>query len=161
MDYRTPEYDAALIALLRAGTYCAEQPALSGGNRFFAARIAEALLLADIRGGDLARHVAFDPARPAIEARDETEFMAICTVRATPDRVAALFATRAASAEEAAAVQALMPQIGQCLAAGATGQFNRAAIRSILDLAAYRLSRHNAPRTIATGRPNLDPPAAR
>jgi hypothetical protein len=161
MDYRTPEYDAALIALLRAGTYCAEHPALNANHRFFAARIAEALLLADVRGGDLAGHVAFDPARPAIQARDETELMAICTVRAAPDRVGALFATRPASADESAAIQALMPQIGQCLAAGATGQFNRAAIRSILDLAAYRLSQHNAPRTVAAGRPNLDPPPAR
>jgi hypothetical protein len=161
MDYRSREYDAALIALLGAATYCAEQPALSANHRFFAARIAEALLLADIRGSDLARHVAFDPARPAIQARDETELMAICTVRAVPDQVAALFATRPASPDESAAIQALMPQVGQCMTAGATGQFNRAAIRSILDLAAYRLTRHNAPRVIAAGRPNLDPPPAR
>lgn len=143
MDYREPAYDAALFRLLRGGLGCLDHTALSANRRFFAARIAEALLIRDIRETGLARRVAHDPARPPIQARDETELMGFCTVRAAPDGVAALIATRPASPEEAAAIQALMPQVAQCLAAGATGQFNRAALRSILDLAAYRLSEHN------------------
>ena len=157
MDYRTPAYDRALEQLLQRNVFCLEHSRAGSSHRFFAGRIAEALLLRDIRGSDLGRHVARDPARPPIQARDETELMAFCTVRAAPGPVADLFATRPAGPEEAAAIQALTPQIGSCLAAGATGQFNRAALRSILGLAAYRLSQHNgAARTARVGAANLD-----
>jgi hypothetical protein len=143
MDYRTPAYDQALRRLLGRGRTCMGVARMGANRRFFAARIAEALLLRDLRSTDLAARVAYDPARPAIQARSQTELMAFCTVRAAPAQVAALFATRPATPEEAAALGALMPQMSQCLAAGASGRFNRAALRSILDLAAYRLSEHN------------------
>jgi hypothetical protein len=143
MDYRTPAYDQALRRLLGRGRTCMGVARMGANGRFFAARIAEALLLRDLRGTELAARVAYDPARPAIRARSETELMAFCTVRAAPAQVAALFATRPATPEEAAALGALMPQMSQCLTAGANGRFNRAALRSILDLAAYRLSEHN------------------
>lgn len=112
--------------------------------RMFAARMAERFLRADLAGADLAARVALDPARPAIPARSEEELMSLCTVRAAPAQVAAIFASEPASREEAAAVNALVPHIGQCLTAGATGEFNHAAIRSMLALAAYRLVQHNS-----------------
>jgi hypothetical protein len=143
MDYRTPAYDQALRRLLGHGGTCMGVARMGANRRFFAARIAEALLLRDLRGTDLAARVAYDPARPAIQARSQTELMAFCTVRAAPAQVAALFATRPATPHEAAALSALMPQMSQCLTAGASGRFNRAALRSILDLAAYRLSEYN------------------
>lgn len=162
MDYRTPAYNQALVQLLDRSRSCLEHSRLAGNHRFFAARIAEALLVRDMAGGDLGRRVAYDPARPPIQARDETELMAFCTVRAAPEKVAAMFATRPAGPEEAAAIQALMPQVSQCLAAGATGQFNRAALRSILDLAAYRLSEHNREEQSASiAGPNLQGSIAR
>lgn len=112
--------------------------------RMFAGRMAEALLLSDLAGGDLGSRVAFDPARPSLAARNEEEMMSLCTVLAAPAEVAAIFATEPASREEALAVGAITPRIGACLAAGATGEFNRPAIRSMLALAAYRLVQHNA-----------------
>ena len=144
MDYRTSDYNRELVQLIQRSRMCLERPRLSGNSRFFAGRIAEALVLRELRGGELGPRVAHDPARPALQARDETELMAICTVRGAPAETAALFATRPAGHEEAAAVRALTPQIGRCLAAGATGRFNRAAVRSMLALAAWRLTEHNA-----------------
>lgn len=162
MDYRTPEYNRAMMRLLQGGRYCLHHSRLGGNLRFFAGRIAEALLVRSLRGGALAQRVAHDPAMPPIQARDETELMAFCTVRAAPAQVAALFATRPTSAEEVAAIHALTPQVAQCLPAGATGHFNRAALRSILDLAAYRLSAYNSPAQSASiAGPNLQGSIAR
>lgn len=123
-------------------------------SRMFAGRMAEALLLSDLAGGGLGARVAVDPARPPLPARNEEEMMSLCTVRAAPAEVAAIFTTQPASPEEAAAVRAITPRIADCLAAGATGEFNRPAIRSMLALAAYRLVWHNvAPPTAVSPTP--------
>jgi len=151
LDYRASGYAEALTRLVGSNTMCLERGRLTGNGRLFAGRIAEALLLRSLRGGDLGRRVAFDPARPPLQARDETELMAICTVRAAPAEVAALFASRPASEEENAAVRTLAPRIGGCLAAGTSGRFNRAAIRSMLALAAWRLSELNSGIRTAAG----------
>ena len=145
MDYRAGEQHAAILKITSQSLGCAPRGTSRFNERFFAGRMAEALLRDDLAGAPLASRVALDPARPAIVARDETELMSICTVRAAPEAVNALFATEPASPGEASAVRALMPQIGQCLAAGATAQLNRSAVRSLLALAAYRLSEHNHP----------------
>ena len=58
-----------------------------------------------------AAHVAYDPARPAIRARDESEMMFLCTVRAAPAEVAALLRDRGGErrAEAALLVRAGTP----------------------------------------------------
>ena len=71
--------------------------------------------------------------------------MGICIVRAAPAEVAALFATEPASAGEAAAMRAVTPHLGRCLRTGVEAHFNRPAVRSILALAAFRLSENNQP----------------
>lgn len=153
-------YERAASRLYRPDSRCWDQLGEAGRNRalqvrfnarMFAGRMAEALLREDLAGGDLATRSALNPARPSIEARSEEEFMSICTVRAAPVEVAALFASEPASAEETAAVRAVAPRIGQCLRSGATGEFNRSAIRSMLALAAYRLVRHNMAPAAAVG----------
>ena len=68
--------------------------ALSANSLLFAGAIAEAYLP---EGRDLAAAVAYDPARPPVEARSEIEVMSLCTVRAVPAAVADLFATRPAN----------------------------------------------------------------
>ncbi len=152
MDYRTDDYRASLLRLAERHGSCTEVPQLRANGRLFAARLAEALLARRLEGQSLATLVAFDPARGAIAARDESEMMSLCVVRAAPDKVAALFATEPASEAEDLALRALAPHLVECLSAGVTGAFNRPAIRSYLGLAAFRLSEHNAP-SEAVGQP--------
>ncbi|MBX3562120.1 MAG: hypothetical protein KF780_09950 [Sphingomonas sp.] len=153
MDFRDGDYQRALRRLYDPEPRCQEQLGeqernrgirASFNQRLFAGRMAEALLVSDLDGSDLAGRVALDPSRPSIEARNDEELMSLCTVRAAPAETAAIFATAPASAEEAAAVRAITPHIAGCLPAGSTGEFNRPAIRSMLALAAYRLVQHNA-----------------
>jgi hypothetical protein len=153
MDFREAAYREAADRLYRPEPRCwpllgeaqrSRALQVRFNQRMFAARMAEALLLSDLGDGALADRVALDPARPSIEARNEEEMMSLCTVRAAPAETAAIFATAPASAEEAVAIRAITPRIAECLVAGATGEFNRPAIRSTLALAAYRLVQHNA-----------------
>ena len=152
MDFRTAEYREAIVRLATTQQGCANFDRGRMSQRFFAGRVAEALLPASLGGAPLSARVAPDPSRFALAARDESELMSLCTVMAAPDLVAALFATPAASDAELAAVRALVPAIGPCLSAGVEGRFNRSAIRSMLALAAYRLSENNRPAAVASTR---------
>jgi hypothetical protein len=159
MDYREPAYEAAARRLYGPEPGCWRRMnendrravQLRFNARMFAGRMAERLLREDLRGSTLAARVAVDPNRPAIQARGEEDVMSLCTVREAPAQVAAIFATEPASREEAAAIGAVTPQIGQCLVAGARGEFNRPAIRSMLALAAYRLVQHNIATPVSAG----------
>lgn len=139
------ESSRRLLALADRGVVCAPPGVLRFSGVLFAGGVAERLLQVRLGGGALAPRVALDSARPALQSRDETETMSLCTVMAAPAQVQALLATVPATREEAAAVRALTPQVGQCLAAGATARLNRPAIRSLLAIAAYRVVEHGAP----------------
>jgi len=112
----------------------------SSSSLLFAGAIAEAYLPRD---RDLATLVAYDPARPPLQAHSELEVMSLCTVRAAPAAVAGLFATQPATPEEAAALRALAPQLGQCLRAGTQSRVNGPEVRAMLALAAWRLAAAN------------------
>ena len=148
MDYRTREYRDAIIALADEHNGCL-QPAsrIRFSILLFAGGLAEALLP---EHRDLATLVAYDPARPPVEARDEIEMMSLCAVRGAPAEVAALLATAPASDDEAAARSALMPQLGRCLRAGARTRLNPLEIRALLASAAWRLSQQNVGARTAT-----------
>ena len=130
-------------------------------RRMFAGGLAEAMLRSDLAGSRLADRVAFDAARAPLAARTEEEMVGLCTVRAAPAEVAAILATEPASPEEAAAIRAVTPRIGACLTAGATGEFNRPAIRSMLALGAYRLVQQNMAQPAAVSTTQASPETAR
>jgi hypothetical protein len=141
MDYRDDAAHDALRAFVLERSQCVPpHHELTTNNLLFAGAIAEAYLPRD---RELATMVAYDPARPALQARNEIEVMSLCTVRAAPAAVAALFATMPATAEEAAALRTLAPQLGQCLRAGARSRVNGLEVRALLALAAWRLSAVN------------------
>jgi hypothetical protein len=142
MDYRADAARDALRNFVMGQNHCvAPRHALSAGNLLFAGALAEELLPRD---HDLAGLVAWDPARPPIEARDEREVMSLCAVRAAPADVAALLATPPASPEEAAALRAISPLLGRCLRAGAQTRVNGLEVRALLALAAWRLGDQDA-----------------
>lgn len=141
MDYRDAAYDDALRTLARMGSRCA--PFVAGRLRsarvLVAGAFAEALLPATLNGSHLADRVAYDPSMPAVAARDEGEYLGLCSVRSMPDEVAGLLATRPASEEERLAIGNLRPRLGPCLRAGSSARINASGLRAIVALAAYRL----------------------
>ncbi|MEA3004203.1 MAG: hypothetical protein QOH81_2991 [Sphingomonadales bacterium] len=140
-------YDAAMRPALGRiaawGLDCGPGGHLHVSGMLFAGAMAEALLVPLTRGASLERVVAFDPDRPSLDARDEAEMMSFCAVRAAPAAVAALFATDGASRREEAAVQALLPQLTECLGRDVRLVTNRPALRALLALAALRLALNN------------------
>ncbi|TMJ19282.1 MAG: hypothetical protein E6G92_05660 [Alphaproteobacteria bacterium] len=155
MDFTSDEYQDRIRTFAQSYWQCVPQGHRLGFSRLpFAGDLAEQLLLLDAHGADLATQVAYDPARPPLAARSEQEAMALCAVRAAPQKVSALLATRPFSAEEAGALRALTPEAQSCLAAGVRLSLNGIALRAMLGLAAYRLAEHNrapATRSAAAG----------
>jgi len=146
MDFRTEAYTQALRRFALGHNSCtARRTSLRFSGSLFAGGLAEQLLREPIGARPLALLVAHDPARPAIEARDETEAMGLCTVRQAPAETQALLATEPGSAQEAAAAAALTPAITACLTRGQAMRLNRPGMRALLALAAYRLVRESRP----------------
>jgi hypothetical protein len=143
-DPSTREHHSSARRLAQDNSSCAPSGTLRFSEVLFAGGMAEALLRRRNASADIAARTAHDPNRPPLRARDEAELMSLCTVRAAPSQVEALLASEVASDGEAAAVRALMPQVGQCLTAGVNMRLNRPALRAALALAAYRLVQHNA-----------------
>ena len=121
---------------------------LSAASLLFVGALAEELLA---RTRDLPRLVAYDPAHPAVEARNEAEMMSLCVVRTDPAAVAALLATAPASAEERAALGAITPRLGQCLRRGAHTRVNALEVRALVAFAAWRLAEANSGTSAANG----------
>lgn len=137
MDYRSDAAREALRGFVRERSQCvAPEHALSSNLLLFSGALAEAMLPRDRA---VAQLVAYDPARPAFQARDEVEVMSLCAVRAAPAEAAALFATVPGSNGERAALQAIAPRLGECLRSGRDARVNGLEVRALLALAAWRL----------------------
>jgi hypothetical protein len=148
LDYRTPEYADKLKTIGdRAGRCVRTNAQLRSSGVLFAGALAEAMLKTHVKQKDLASRLAFDPARPAIEARSAGEEMTLCTALHAPKATAALFETRPATREEGEAENLLAPVMGECLQKDTKVEMNRPAIRAMLALAAYRIV--NAPKKAA------------
>lgn len=152
MDFNTDEYQNRLRTFAESYWQCVPTGHRLGFSRLpFAGDLAEQLMRLDAHGVDLATQVAYDPARPPVAARSEQEAMALCAVRAAPQKVAVLLATPVFSAEEATAARDMAPEVQSCLAAGISLSLNRMALRSMLALAAWRLAEHNRTPLAAAG----------
>jgi hypothetical protein len=142
MDFRTRAYGRAMQRLYRARLDCNHVFEDVGGFRssglLVAGSLAEALLQRDLAGQPLAPRVAYDPARPVIQARNEGEVMAICVVRTGPAETSRLLATVPDSRDEYDALVAMSPVLSGCTPRG-QARFTREALRAIIALAAYRL----------------------
>jgi hypothetical protein len=148
MDYRTQEHRDATRTYAVGHAECAPGAELRFSGLPFVGALAEAFVRR-LPPGEFSRRVAYDPARPALTARDETEMMALCTVRRDPTRAQALLAAEPGTAAERVASRALTPSIRACLGAGQSMRLNRMALRSLVAIAAYRLMRHNDAAVVA------------
>jgi hypothetical protein len=140
LDFQTEEFRRRVRAFAQGVEDCAPDGMLAFSALPFAGIMAEALLPRRLAGRDLATAVAFDPARPPLVARNETELVGLCVVRTDPAKAAALLASLPHTAEENAAFGVLMPEVSGCLAAGARLRVDRLGLRAVLALAAYRLA---------------------
>jgi hypothetical protein len=143
LDIGTDRYQRELRDLAFGSASCLHNGGLYFSPVLFAGGLAEQLLRERAALNALPAHVGLDSSRPPVAARDETEVMSLCAVRAAPGEVAALLRTEAASREEGEALAAIAPHFAQCLGTGNQVRLNRIAARSLLALAAYRLGEHN------------------
>jgi hypothetical protein len=139
MDFRTPEYVAALKRLAKGHNRCIPNGRLKFGGVLFAGSLAEALLRAEVEAAELPRQFAFDPAREAIASRADGEAMALCTVLKAPEATAQLMTTQAASDDEKQAMKTIAPALGECLASGKKFEMTKPAMRALIALAAWRI----------------------
>jgi hypothetical protein len=153
LDYRTDSYRRSLGNIAGTPRSCAAfDGRLRMAQLLLAGAFAEALLPRALAGRPLAAAAAPDPAKAAIAARDDGEYLGLCGVRTMPEQVATLLATAPASDEEKSAVAAITPGLGPCLRAGAAAKLNRPALRALLALAAYRIVGEAGPAAARTGK---------
>jgi hypothetical protein len=141
-DFRSEEYRRDMQRFAKGHGYCARGK-LSFHGLLFVGALAEALLESNWQASQLPLLLARSP-NPPLQARDEREMMALCTVRTAPAAVAGLFARPVASREETEALQSLAPTLAGCLAKDRTLNANRPGLRSLLAVAAWRLAQGNA-----------------
>ncbi len=139
LDYRTPEYGAAMRKLATSQSSCVNGR-LGFSRVLMAGGMAETLLKREGAGGLSARIAS----APVIEARDDIEFTSLCVVRKAPDSVVALLATEPTSVEEKTALDAIAPMLPACIRNGMQVRFNRQGLRALLALATYRIAQTRA-----------------
>jgi hypothetical protein len=143
LDYRTSEYQRKLRELAKGHD---DSRCLLGGWRYqfapslLAGAMAEALLKSDVKDPEMVRRLAYDPARPGIEARGPLEEMALCVVMKDPQAIAALFATEPATAQENQAIAPIGGVLPDCLRKDMKVELNKPGLRSLLALAAWRIA---------------------
>jgi hypothetical protein len=138
MDYRTDAYNKKLRRLAKGHDRCTRPGTeLRFNGVLFAGAMAEALIedqRIDLAGASkLVQKIA---------ARTPLESAALCTVLASPEAVGALLATEVASEKEVQATSALSPTLSACLSDNERAELSRSALRSVLALAAWRVSNH-------------------
>lgn len=138
-DYRTEDYDKRLRRFAEGHGYCIPEGRLGFHRVLFAGAVAERLLEVRHDSERLPMVLAQVP-NPPLQARDETEMMALCTVRMAPAPIAELLRQPVASKEELNAMTALAPTLSGCLAKNQQLSVNRPGLRAILALAAWRIA---------------------
>lgn len=153
MDYRDKAYGRAMHKLVNSRSSCRGVDVPTGvyraGSLFWAGTFADWLLRRDKVLDEFAARTAFNPALPAIEARNAGEYMAFCAVRTNPQATAAVLRTEPATKEEYAALKAIGPTLSACVPANSKSEFTRESLRALLALGAWRLAMHNAQPALA------------
>ncbi|MFC7536993.1 hypothetical protein ACFQPG_06385 [Sphingomonas sp. GCM10030256] len=136
IDWRTVSYADRLRENARRKGECLGNGVLRFNRLVFAGALAEHM----VESGriDITRTAAAE-GQPIV-ARSPTEVMALCAVKAQPAQVSAMLGTGPGSTEERAAMRALAPTLGDCLAEGAQATLNAAGTRSVLALAAWHIA---------------------
>ena len=140
MDFRSAEYGQALRKLMRGHSRCIPRHGeLRGAGVLLSGALAETFLAQDVEGS-LPAALRFDPARPAIVSRSESETAALCIVRTAPAGVARLVGSPIGSEAEKKAAAPVAKLLPSCLASNVSMTLNVPALRALVALAAYRVA---------------------
>jgi hypothetical protein len=140
MDFNAKDYQERLRALGIGHDRCVLPDwRLQTSGVLFAGALAEGLLDAKVQPTDLAQQLAFDASRAPIDARSETETMALCTVMEAPQSSAELLQTEPATRREHEAMTRVAAVLPKCLKKDATLTLNPPGLRALLALAAWRI----------------------
>ena len=142
MDYRAADYDTRMRREIERNHACLGFGRLRFSMMLFAGAIAEILVERAPGGVAASLRTPIHPSLPPLVAHSEADAMALCAARAAPDASALLLASNPMSAEETAAVGALLPGLQTCLVSGANVKLNPAAVRALIALAAWRTADH-------------------
>lgn len=137
MDFRTPAYKGKMQRLFDNNRNCFKDGWLRAHGLLVAGGLAEQLLAkspqkTNVRLAMLAPNSTQKPRTP-------TDAVAMCTARSDPDGVARLFASKAASAEETSAAQAMALAMSRCNPTNIKISVSPAGLRAMLATATYRL----------------------
>lgn len=142
-DFRdTRAYRARMDKLVQSERGCLIGGTLRIRGVVLAGFLAEALVEKKLSISDPVAAVSHDATKAPIVARDVAEGIALCSARSKPVETVALLGTVPGSAEEGAAITALLPQVQNCTAKGVDARFNKPGLRAILALAFRRLATH-------------------
>lgn len=145
MDPQSPAYRQAMSKLAKGFDYCAIGHEIRFNGVLFAGGLAERMIENSMRPASMTAALAYDPARPAVVARDDADAIALCVARTAPAGTAALFATEPATPDEERALKALGPTLVGCVSAGQQLKVNRPGLRAIIAISAFRLIQNNRP----------------
>jgi len=145
LDYRSNEYRDQLWKLMRDRNVCNAliRFDIHSAGLLVAGSLAEGMLHQDAILGRISEATQHRADLPDIQARDEGELFALCVVRASPARVAALLDTSPATRDELAALKPLGPALSSCVRAGSTSEFSRESLRALIALGTWRLATYN------------------
>lgn len=144
-DYRTKEYAEALTRLAKGHDRCTVGKVRISGV-LFAGALAEGLIRKDHEQATFT--ALLRTPEPALTARSEVEYTGMCLALAYPKKASALLFSDPASSEAQAMISGLAPYLANCVHKGQTLRINKAGLRAITALAAYRLAGVNS----ATGK---------
>ena len=141
LDDRSEEYSRKLHELAKGHV---DRCALGGWRYKFSPSLisggmAEALLKSNGHQADLPKKLAYDPSRQPIAARGPLEEMALCAVMKDPQETIRIFSTQPATVAEAEAMGPMTDVLTKCLKKDTQVELNKAGIRALLALAAWRV----------------------
>lgn len=139
-DYRTKEYHADARKMAKGHDRCATGSKLAFSQLLFTGNLAEHLLADEFSAATLAADLGRDRSATPIAARSDSEAISMCIAMRAPQDTAALFRTEVMSDNEKAALTAIAPQLPGCIKEGTEFKTNRAGLRALLALAAYRIA---------------------
>ncbi|WP_448502071.1 hypothetical protein [Sphingomonas sp.] len=141
MDFRSEEYPLALRKLALKEKRCLTQDRanLQFGGLLFAGGMAEAVLLNET--GDAPFHERLLPVERRPAPRGANEALVFCVVDAAPQQVTDVLRSVPGDEAESTAIAALLPALSSCMNEDEQASLNSRGMRSLLALAAYRLTR--------------------
>ena len=142
MDTMSPSYSAALAAAINGpGEKCKKKAkGLTVGRAIFAGMIAEAMLHARFQPSMSVDDLKVDPRTQRFPVQSAPDTMGLCVVAKAPAATSALIASQPGSAAENRQIQAVRTVAQGCMKPGATLKAGAPLLRSMVSLAAWRMT---------------------